>query len=402
MLEDNPYDAELIIRKLKKESFEFDKEVVWSRKDFIESINKSYPDVIIADHSMPQFTSSEAFSILEEKKLKIPFIVVSGSVTEDFLIEAMNNGVDDYILKGNLKRLPIAIQNVVNKKRLEAEKEKVTQLNNKLNIMNGALESVYLSLLAKNRDITDGIRYARKIQKALTDDASIIGENVSDFFIFSKAKDLVSGDFSWYTKVDDKLIFAVIDCTGHGIPGSLLSIIGNIHLNNIVLEQNILDPREILKSLHSRVRSTLHQDKVSDYNDDGMDVAICCLDLKEHKLTFSGALRPLYLIKDGKLTIVKGDRKSIGGAYNENSISFKNSVHSLNPGDLIYLFSDGYADQFGGEQDRKYTVKKFRELLLSFVDQPLDKQKKILEMSHLKWKGDKFQVDDITVMGIKI
>jgi serine phosphatase RsbU (regulator of sigma subunit) len=255
----------------------------------------------------------------------------------------------------------------------------------------------------KNKDITDSINYARRIQTAILPSEETMNRSLSDFFVFYQPKDIVSGDFYWFTEKTGKIIFAVADCTGHGVPGAFMSMIGNDLLTQIIIEKNILKPDLILSNLHEGVRNALKQDSSADTKD-GMDIALVCIDFQNKSLSYAGALRPLWMIPKGThtLTEYKADKFSIGGSYSSEQRIFTSHTISFNEGDSIYISSDGFADQFGGEKGKKFMTKNMKELLLSIYEKPMSEQKVILLDSFNKWKHGRHQVDDVLVAGIKL
>ena len=251
----------------------------------------------------------------------------------------------------------------------------------------------------KNNDILSSITYAKRIQEAILPQDKIVKEYLQESFIFYKPKDIVSGDFYWMEQVENKILFAAVDCTGHGVPGAFMSIVGNNGLNRAVREEKLTKPSEILESLNEYVIHSLSQ-KGQNIND-GMDIALCCLDLKANKLQFSGANNPLYLIRnkeEKEVDVVKGDRSYIGGDHT----LFTNHELLLSEGDIIYIFSDGFADQFGGENDKKFSYKRLKELFLEISSQNMREQKEKLAATFKHWKGVQEQLDDVCVIGVKI
>jgi serine phosphatase RsbU (regulator of sigma subunit) len=250
-------------------------------------------------------------------------------------------------------------------------------------------------LAQKNKDITDSIRYAKRIQFAILPEESPF----PDTFILFKPKDIVSGDFYWFNQVGDKEFFSAVDCTGHGVPGAFMSIIGHNSLTKIVREYGILEPGKILTQLNKEVLETLHQR--SDMGDvyDGMDLALGSYDRKGKYLEYSGAFNPLYLVRDGEILETKADKISIGRSGFKAEAVFQNHRIEVNPGDTVYLFSDGYADQFGGELMKKFKYRNLKELILKIQPETMPQQRIILNHTIEKWRGDIEQLDDILVIG---
>lgn len=252
----------------------------------------------------------------------------------------------------------------------------------------------------KNKHITDSIIYAKRIQDATLPTAGLIRSHLPQSFVLFKPKDIVSGDFYWISTVGDEILFSVVDCTGHGVPGAFLSLIGHNSLNQIVNELGIIQPSEILYTLDKIVYKTLQNNLETTNIKDGMDMAVCSYNLKTKKLQFSGAYNPLYLIRDGELIETKGDKIAIGSGQTESK--YTNNEIQLQSGDCIYLSSDGYADQFGGEKGKKFKYSNFKKLLVMNHEQSMSRQHDILEMTIDEWQGDLEQLDDVCVIGVKI
>jgi serine phosphatase RsbU (regulator of sigma subunit) len=249
----------------------------------------------------------------------------------------------------------------------------------------------------KNRDITDSIRYAQRIQVAVLPPEVPFEKT----FVFFKPKDIVSGDFYWFETFDDKEMVAAVDCTGHGVPGAFLSILGHSMLTKIVREYGILKPSEILDQLDVEIINALHQKNVEGKRvvNDGMDLALISYDRKKNVLEYAGAYNPLVMIRDGELTEIKADRFPIGMTSVHQSKKFTNHEIEVKKGDTYYVFSDGYADQFGGEEGRKLRKKNMKDLLLSIQDKKMQEQGLELERFIKEWMGEHEQVDDMVFIG---
>ncbi len=255
--------------------------------------------------------------------------------------------------------------------------------------------------LKQKQEITDSIHYAQRIQDAVLPSKNMFVNFIDDYFVFFKPKDIVSGDFYWMTRVDEKLIVTAADCTGHGVPGAFMSMLGVTFLNEIVNKGKELVPGKILDKLRAKVIESLHQEEGD--TKDGMDMSIAVIDTTKKEIQFAGAYNPLYIIrnKSEEITKVKGDRMPIG-IHLKMEDDFTNHVINYNSGDIIYLFSDGYVDQFGGEKGRKLKSVKFQELILTIKSKPMTEQKQILDNFLTKWRGDLEQLDDIIIIGLKL
>lgn len=263
------------------------------------------------------------------------------------------------------------------------------------------LEDKNKSLQQKNEDIIDSIQYARKIQDAILPNVDKISESIADAFVLYLPKDVVSGDFYFYYKKGSKLFIAAVDCTGHGVPGALMSVVGNSILKDVIVKRGIESPSEILKILDADVNNLLQKEDTYDVMSDGMDVAMAVIDTDKQQLTFSGAMRPLWLVRDSEVLELKGNRFPIGYFYGVQK-TFTNVVFDLEKDDQLYLFSDGYADQFGGEKNKKFNKKKLRELLISIQGMKGEDQEGFLDYALKNWRQDIEQTDDVLLIGLKI
>lgn len=251
-------------------------------------------------------------------------------------------------------------------------------------------------------DITNSIRYASKIQESILPEHKVFTEYLPLSFILYLPKDIVSGDFYWIEKKDDKILFAAVDCTGHGVPGAFISIIGHYGLNRAVNEFALRQPAEILNKLNEIVNSTIRQTYEESSIRDGMDIALCSLDLNKNILEYAGAHNPLYIVRNKKIVEVKADKKPIGQFIGDETGMFRNNVIELQKDDQIYIFSDGFADQFGGESNKKFKYSSLKNLLVSVNDKPMDEQRKILIETIQSWMTGIEQIDDICIIGVKI
>jgi len=253
----------------------------------------------------------------------------------------------------------------------------------------------------QNELILDSIHYAKRIQSAILPPVDLLKEHLSDHFILFKPRDIVSGDYYWAREKDQKLMLAVADCTGHGVPGGFLSMLGISSMNEIVNRSSELNPGKILEQLREVVIASMHQTGSRDEAQDGIEIALCVIDLKKLSLEYSGANRPLYLVRDGAVQHIRPDRMPIG-IYEQDPLPFKKHSIKLLKGDSFYLFSDGYVDQLGGPLRKTFRAINFRKLLLEIQDQPMEKQKAILAEKMALWQGEVEQIDDVLVMGFSI
>ncbi|MBU8892631.1 MAG: SpoIIE family protein phosphatase [Bacteroidales bacterium] len=257
------------------------------------------------------------------------------------------------------------------------------------------------SLIEKHKkELNDSIHYASYIQKALLPSQKEIDRYFPQNFILYLPKDVVSGDFYWFYRLKNKIVFAVADCTGHGVPGAFMSVLGISILNQIVLSHKNISAGGVLDLLREHVMKSLHQTGSSGEQKDGMDIALGILDLSTNQLQFAGAYNPLYLVRKGHLINFPGDRMPIGIDPLEEK-PFKNHDIPLKSNDMLYMFSDGFADQFGGKKGKKFKYKPFRELLVAASELPLKDQKEMINQSFHEWKWSHGQVDDILIIGIR-
>jgi serine phosphatase RsbU (regulator of sigma subunit) len=316
------------------------------------------------------------------------------------------------------------------KEKLEIQ---VKERTNEIELKNFTLQKANLIISNKNKEITDSINYAKKIQEAILPSKNIIKELFPESFILFKPKDIVSGDFYWFTHLSnqnpllagltgatenprlmqkneigkDVVVVAVADCTGHGVPGAFMCMIGTSLLNQVVQENIDGLPSSILTMLNSGIQTALKQTQSE--TQDGMDIALCSIDRKNKSISFSGAMRPLHIFRkkivDGKQTVefeeMKPDKNPIGGIHGRDDKHFTQQNTTYQIGDTIYLFSDGFADQFGGENGKKLMTKKFRELVSGIQHLTMEEQYFYLENFMEKWKNGYDQVDDILIMGIR-
>ncbi len=292
----------------------------------------------------------------------------------------------------------ISIRDITEKKRTEKQLEEANRI-----------ASLVSELEAKNKSITSSIEYAHRIQSAILPEKSNLNTGYAESFVLYMPKDIVSGDFYWYAKKNNFVIIGAIDCTGHGVPGALMSVIGYSNLNKIVMEQGITDPAMILERLDVEVKNTLRQQEGNSQSRDGMDLALCSLDMNTGKLYFAGAHRPLYFVPknqentDNQEVIeYKGTALPIGGNFMyKNSLSYTTQEIQLQKGDTCYIFSDGYPDQFGEEKGQKYMTRRIKNKLIEIQPYDLETQKNILQEEFLTWKGKHKQMDDVLFIGMR-
>lgn len=274
--------------------------------------------------------------------------------------------------------------------------------NEELDRKNKEIEQQKGLVEEKNWEITSSIEYAKRIQDAIMPSLAEIRESLPDSFVFYRPKEIVSGDFYWFAKNDKQLHLAAVDCTGHGVPGAFLSMIGNDHLNQLVNVEKIEKPDEILNRLHHEMQVTLKQKHGVTENHDGMDVALCALNEKRNKLLFASANRYLYHIRNDELTEIKGDHFNIGGIMHEDVRHYTLHEMKLEKDDVFYIFSDGVSDQFGGDKSKKFGYKRLKETLLDMYEKPMEEQQVIFEKILQEWMGPNDQIDDFLLVGVRV
>jgi ligand-binding sensor domain-containing protein/serine phosphatase RsbU (regulator of sigma subunit) len=253
----------------------------------------------------------------------------------------------------------------------------------------------------KNIDITDSLKYARKIQSSIIPPDELLDKLLPDHFIINKPKDIVSGDFCWYTLSNDKVMVTVADCTGHGVPGAMMSILGLNALNEIIINYGITEPSRVLEFLRLKVITSLSQHSKDSPSFDGINLALCVIDQHTLNIQFSGAINNMVHIQNGKLNLVRADRIPIGVSDLEHK-PFTDTTFQGKKGDVLYLYSDGFQDQFGGEKDKKFSSKRFIDLIYSIHNLPVNQQEIELKKTLNEWMGDTEQTDDITILGFRL
>jgi serine phosphatase RsbU (regulator of sigma subunit) len=273
--------------------------------------------------------------------------------------------------------------------------EKVTERTEELAAKNAELAE-------KNKDITDSIRYAKRIQEAILPPESLVKKYLPDSFIFAKPKDIVSGDFYLVDKKGEQVVFAAVDCTGHGVPGAFMSIVGHNILSHALSESGTVTPSVLLDKLNKGVSEALNQASEDTKLRDGMDIALCAVNFNTLELQFAGAYNPLFIVRGGEFIEVKGDNIAIGSYTGIQQSTYTNHRIQLQKGDIIYVFTDGYIDQFGGPDGKKFKLNQFKSMLSTLNNVSLPQQALIIEKSIEQWRGVLQQVDDILVIGVKI
>ncbi|MFO8235101.1 MAG: tetratricopeptide repeat protein [Bacteroidales bacterium] len=326
---------------------------------------------------------------LQEAKLKRQRIIKWAFIVGFILVSLLL-----FLIYRNYKR------KIETNKQLELQKEEIETQRDEIEAQRDLATKQRDRIARQNQIITESIEYARRIQKAVLPQEDNIRDLFHDYLIFYKPKNIVSGDFYWISKVRGKIIIAAADCTGHGVPGAFMSMLGVAFLNDIVNHNKVLKPEEILNRLRKDVISALHQSVQNRSSRDGMDISLSVIDPDENMLYFSGAYNPAYIIRSGALHEIKADRMPIGihSAYKDTSFTIKS--FELKPDDRIYLFSDGFYDQFGGERGLKFGRKAFKNIFIEHYNKSMAEQNKILGETLSEWQKNRPQIDDIMILGI--
>jgi len=299
------------------------------------------------------------------------------------------------------KIVKIRTQEVIQQKEeIETQKEEIQTIADNLIVANEEVTKQKDEIEEIHKHVTESIEYASRIQQAILPPKELIKKHLPEHFILFKPRDIVSGDFYWLKQIGNYTVYAAADCTGHGVPGAFMSMLGISFLNEIVTKTRFDNAGEILNRLRKKIKTSLRQTGKDGESKDGMDIAICVIDNESLQLEYSGAYNPLYIIRKGELTEIKATRNPVGIYLKEKP--FENHKFQLEKGDVIYTFSDGYVDQFGGKNESKFKSKNFKKLLLEIYNKPMQEQGKILDTVLLKWQGKTEQTDDIVVFGVKI
>ncbi|HEY9083464.1 MAG TPA: tetratricopeptide repeat protein [Vicingaceae bacterium] len=342
------------------------------------------------------------------------------SLLEDSIFsEKTIQNLDELESKYQNEKKALLIENLEKEKKVQLEKQNIIILSSGLGLLSMLIIVIIVSknyrqkkkdhaiifeqkniLSEKNKEITDSITYARRLQEAILPPNELIKEKLPDSFILFKPKDVVSGDFYWLEHKNSTVFFAVADCTGHGVPGAMVSVVCSNALNRAVKEFELINPAKILDKVRELVIETFEK-SIEDVKD-GMDIALCSFNTKTNELHYAGANNPLWIIRQNnkKIEEIKANKQPIGIFH--DFVPFTNHQIQLTKGDQIYLFSDGYPDQFGGEKGKKMMYKPFKNILIENSDLEMSQQKEILAQEFEKWKGKMDQIDDVCIFGIKV
>lgn len=428
-------DEEIVLESLEielSESFGDDYviEIAQSAEEALEIVEDLLAEgrditVVISDYIMPQVKGDELLQKIHEISPRTIKVMLTGQASMEGVTNAINQAnLYRYISKPWQKEdlsltVTEANRTFFQEKLLEEQNLKLLEQNMQLAELNNTLEQKVeertqeiaqqkTELEKKNNDITASIRYAQRIQAAMLPDFAKIKADYLDSFVFFKPRDIVSGDFYWFSQnlPNDRLLITAVDCTGHGVPGAFMSFIGMEQLTEIVNVMKITEADQILNHLHQGVMDILKTDDRS--IKDGMDMALCIIDPHHKTIDFAGAKNPLIAVQNGELQHIKGDKLAIADKYLDQTTFTKHTIEISSP-TTCYLFTDGFQDQFGGPYSKKFMKRKFRELLFSIHHHPIKTQKQILSDTLRNWMsfpvkyGETHrQIDDILVIGFKV
>lgn len=376
-----------------------------SGQEGLDILREHEIQVIITDQRMPEMTGIQFLEKIIPDYPDCIRMILTGFSDIEAIIQAINTGrVYRYITKPwNKEDLKLNIDKAIETYQLRRTNR---QLIEDLREANQHLEQKVIErtrqIESQNKEITSSIQYASRIQNALMPPEDELRSVFQSYFVLSKPKDIVSGDYYWLAKKDDKILIAVADCTGHGVPGAFMSLLGVSFMNEIINKTVILRANEILNQLRGQVIKSLRQTGKPEETRDGMEIALCIIDFRKKKLQFSGAFRPLFLLRKGEIIELNGDNMPIGLYEEEEENSFTNKEIGFDNNDTIYMFTDGFADQMGGDNRKTFRSQNFKNLILEIQEYPLIEQKELLNTRLMEWQGDYEQIDDILVAGIKL
>jgi serine phosphatase RsbU (regulator of sigma subunit) len=374
----------------------FEVHLASSGKEGLVLMKKHDMHLVIADQRMPEMTGIEFLEKIIPEYPDCVRMVLTGYSDVEAIIQAINKGrVYRYVTKPWQKdELKITIEQALETFQLKRQNRKlVTDLQE-------ANQTLEKKVKERTREITDSIEYASRIQNALLPSREELDALLPSWFIVNKPRNVVSGDYYWLAHRGKKVAVAVADCTGHGVPGAFMSILGIAYLNEILNEIEQVRANDLLNQLRLRIIKSLRQSGRIKEAKDGMEIALCVVDFENQLLQYSGAFRPLYLFRDNEFIELKGDSMPIG-YYHDEKRPFKNQEMNFRKNDMIYMFSDGFVDQLGGPNRKTYKSRRFKLLLGDIHQKPLLEQKKILESEYQGWKSNNVQIDDILIMGVR-
>jgi sigma-B regulation protein RsbU (phosphoserine phosphatase) len=370
----------------------------------LEIMEQKTMQLVIADQRMPDMSGIE---LLERIMVEYPDcmrMIMTGMGDQDVVMEAFNRGyIYRYVAKPwKTEDLKMSIDSAMEMYNLKVQNRDL------INYLEDAKRNLEQKVMERTREIerqkmniTDSLHYATRIQNALMLPREEVDRILPSYFVLNKPKDIVSGDFYWVSKQGDRLILVVADCTGHGVPGAFMSILGITFLNEIVSKMDIPQASNILNELREQVIKALGQTGKRDEAREGIEMAVCVVDFKHSMLQFAGAFRPMYLISEGEFNVVNGDRMPVG-IYEEERAPFSNREVPFRERDIIYLFTDGYVDQIGGLDRKTFKTIRFKRLIKEISHRPMKEQQSILREEIEIWRGGREQIDDILILGVEL
>ncbi len=380
-----------------------------SGKQALETIAFNQPAIILLDISMPEMNGYEVCQRLKNdpKTKEIPIIFLTANNDSQSIVRGFDVGGQDYVTKpfNHSELLVRIITHLELKNKNEALKNytiRLEDLNSRLEGMNQTLQDQKETIELKNKDLTDGLNYAKYIQTSLFPNADKLKSYLPESFIFHRPKDIVSGDFYYYERIDNKIVIVIADCTGHGVPGALLTVLAISLLNQIIHTKHVIFPWSMLKFLDWAFINTMYRENNSANTHDGMDLGLCVFDTLKNELRFSNCRRPMFLFRNGNLQIFEPSIYSIGGYIDHTRKDFPKIVVPVQKDDVIYLFTDGYQSQFSHETDKKFGIARFRTLLTQIHTLPMNEQSKILDNQLKEWVQNDELIDDILVFGFRV
>jgi serine phosphatase RsbU (regulator of sigma subunit) len=428
-------DEDIILNSLKselREAFvdEFIIETAVGGEDALEVFQELLEDkyeipVVISDYIMPDIKGDELLKRIHEISPTTRKIMLTGQASMEGVTNAINHAklyryiskpwdtedliitvkeaAKSYFQESYIERQnrELAELNASLEKKVEERTKELHDANKMLNGLVNQINQQKQIIEKKNFDITSSINYAKRLQDAMLPRVHEIQSFLPESFVLFKPRDIVSGDFFWFSKAGNRCAISAADCTGHGIPGSFISMMGNVMLNKLAEFRGIISPDIMLNHLDKDVRTTLREEETNIR--DGMDIALITIDLDWKMLEFSGAKNPMIYFQDGKMTVIKGNKMPIGGLKLDEVRRFDRHVVDISKPTTFYIFTDGYQDQFGGDKGGKLMVGKFRQILQEIHQLPMDEQKEILDRKMKEWVGTTHrQIDDILVIGARI
>jgi sigma-B regulation protein RsbU (phosphoserine phosphatase) len=383
IVDDNVRNLQVLGGLLQKEGLSV--EFALDGKSALSWLEKKKFDLILLDIMMPGMDGYEVCSIIKKNPAisEIPVIFLTANIEPESIVRGFETGAVDYITKPFVQsELLIRVRTQL---KIRKSQEQIIDYLNEIE--------------EKSKNINDSIEYARYIQEAIIGISEVNLESLPEHFIINLPKAILSGDFYWIARVEQNTIIAVMDCTGHGVPGALMSILGITLLNEIVLDEHIISPEKILESLREKIVITLGERMGYERIKDGMEGAVICFNSSSGKLQYSASFNPLLIIHSNKISEIKGDRLPIG--FYEVKGNFTLNEIILKAKDTIYLFSDGIIDQFGGPNNKRFMLKYLKEILLTNHSKTMARQKELLSDVLNRWKDKLVQTDDILVLGIR-